>query len=92
MGKNVVIPLILLDRMIELLECWDICDYDPETHFDYANVLWALKLKKQNDIPRPSYSSLVEDALSGQAREDARQHFLDHHMLCDDAFFDGEPF
>jgi|GEM_PF-6422236 len=25
MGKNVLIPLILLNRMIELLECRDIC-------------------------------------------------------------------
>jgi len=92
MGKNVVIPLILLDRMIELLECWDICEYGSEIRSDYADVLWALRLKKQGIVPRPSYSSLVEDALSEQAREHVRQHFLDRHMLCDDAFFDGEPF
>ena len=92
MGKNVVIPSILLDRMIELLENWDISDYGPDTRFDYANVLWALKLKKQNGIHKPSYSSLVEEALSQQAGEEARLYLLDHRLFSNDAFFDGEPF
>ena len=92
MGKNVMIPSILLDRMIELLECWDISEYGHDPRFDYANVLWAPKLKKQNGIHKPSYSSLVEEALSQLAREDARQYFLNHRLFSNDAFFDGEPF
>ena len=78
--------------MIALLECWDICDYVPDTRFDYANVLWALKLKKQNGVHKPSYSSLVEEALSQQASEEARQYFLDHRLFSNDDFFDAEPF
>jgi hypothetical protein len=35
-----MIPLILLDKIIELLDDWEFWEYDPDTRFDYCNVLW----------------------------------------------------
>jgi hypothetical protein len=88
-----MIPMILLDKTIELLDGWEFWEYDPDTRFDYCNVLWALKLKKYGPEPKPSFTKLVEDAMSDQAREEARQQFLDQKMIDDQDYFDDDvPF
>jgi hypothetical protein len=52
----------------------------------------ALKLKKFGPEPTSSFTKLVEDALSDEAREEARRIFLEHKLIDDRDFFDDMPF
>ena len=59
MGKNVLIPLPLLERIIALLECWDVTKCSYELRYDYSGVLWALKVKIQRLELREAYTRIV---------------------------------
>ena len=82
MSKNVLIPLTLFMRLIELLEYWDI----PEHHdlrFEYCDVLWELKVKIQKLELREAYSKIIS-ADSEDSRHDARIEYLrQRHCLGD---------
>jgi len=58
MCKNVMIPLFLLERIIEFLDCLDI----PERHdlsYEYGDILWALKVKIQKLELKEAYSKII---------------------------------
>jgi hypothetical protein len=74
MGKNVMIPLSLLDRMIELLDCLALPEYH-ELRYDCCDILWALKVKKQKIELRDAYAKIIlADDL--EARHLARNEYL----------------
>ena len=59
MGKNVMIPLSLLNQIINLLEHWDISDYGYPLRDEYGSVLWALNIKKQKLELRDAYAKII---------------------------------
>ena len=74
MSKNVMIPLPLFKRVIDLLEYWDI----PENHdlrYEYCNILWELKVKIQKLQLREAYSKYISASDEG-ARLNARFEYL----------------
>ena len=74
MSKNVMIPLSLFMRVIDLLEYWDI----PEHHdlrYEYCNILWELKVKIQKLELRDAYSKIIS-AGNEDARHNARIEYL----------------
>ena len=80
MNNNVLIPLSLFMRVIDLLDYWDI----PATHglrFEYCAVLRELKVKLQKLELRTAYSKIVS-ANDGDARHEARIEYLRqrHHL------------
>ncbi len=57
-GKNVMIPLSLLNSMIEFLDELDLSEYH-ELRWEYCEILWALKIKKQKLELRGSYADII---------------------------------
>jgi hypothetical protein len=85
MSKNVMIPLSLLDRIIELLNCWDVSEYSPITRYDYDGILWALQVKKQKTGLLGSYAKIIL-ADDPEARETARiEYFRQQRQLVNTA-------
>jgi len=81
MSKNVMIPLSLVERLIELLECWDVSEYSPATRYDYNDILWALKVKIQKLELRDAYARIIL-ADDEDARHFARIDYLSQkHQL-----------
>jgi hypothetical protein len=74
MSTNVLIPLALFRRVIELLEYWDINEKN-DLRFEYCDVLWELKLKIQKLELREAYSKIIS-AGNEDARHDARIEYL----------------
>jgi len=74
MGKNVMIPLDLLDRIIELLVDINLPEYH-ELRYEYCEILWALKVKKQKLELRGAYAKIIA-ADNIDARDDARIEYL----------------
>jgi hypothetical protein len=74
MGKNVMIPLFLLDRIIELLVELDLSEYH-ELRYEYCEILWALRVKKQRLELRDSYAKIIS-ADDQNSRDDARIRYL----------------
>ena len=74
MGKNVMIPLDLLDRIIELLVDINLPEYH-ELRYEYCEILWALKVKKQKLELRGAYAKIIS-ADNTDARDDARIDYL----------------
>jgi len=58
MGKNVMIPRFLLDRIIALLGNLEPPEYH-ESRFDYCEIMWALELKKQKLGLMGAYAELI---------------------------------
>ena len=74
MSNNVLLPLPLFMRVIELLEYWDIpASYD--LRFEYCAVLWELIVKLQKLELREAYS-LIISAKDQDTRDFARIDFL----------------
>jgi predicted nucleotidyltransferase len=90
MGKNVMIPLTLLEQTIVLLEHWDVSGCELYVRCDYHNILDSLIWKKQKLELRDAYSKIVQ-ADSQEARDEARIRYLQQKRLLDLAFED-EPF
>jgi glutaredoxin-related protein len=84
MSKNVMIPLFLLDQIMELLERWDISEYNPSLRYDYDNVVWALAVKKQKLRLRDAYAEMLQ-VESQQASDAACICYLQQKALLDDA-------
>jgi len=82
MSKNVMIPLSLFMRVIELLQYWDI-PFHHDLRYEYCDVLWELKMKIQKLELREAYSKIVS-ADTEDARHDARIDYLTkRHYLGD---------
>ena len=56
MAKNVLLPLDLVSRLIELLGYWDTSGYDCAIRDEYDCVLRLLNLKLQKLELRAAYS------------------------------------
>jgi hypothetical protein len=85
MGKNVMIPQELFLQTINLLETWDISQYDLSTRYDYDNVLFALLKKRQSMELREAYAKVIY-APDENARHDARVRYLQQKRLNDEPF------
>jgi len=92
MGKNVMIPLPLLDRIIDMLDFLDISEYSPATRYDYCDILWALKLKKLRVELRESYAKIIkaDDLEAWEAARD--KYFARQRELLEMSFNNEMPF
>jgi len=75
MSRNVTIPLSLFNNIIDLIDCWDVSDYDPLLRPTYSDVLFALTKKKQSIELRNAYAKIIF-ADSEQEQHDARMRYL----------------
>jgi len=75
LGKNVLIPLTLLEQIRELLECWDISKYDYSVRDDYYSIIWELDRKMDKLELRKAYTKILY-AKNENARHDARMQYL----------------
>ncbi len=87
--KKVLIPLSLLDRMIGLLEAWDVSKRELDIRCEYHNVLGELVWKKQKLELRDAYAKIVL-ADTQEARDEAHIRYLQQKRLMDDEA--EEPF
>jgi len=83
MNKNVMIPLDLLDRVIELLDDLNLAEYH-ELRLEYCDVLWALQVKKQKIELRDSYAKILA-AGDEDERDEARIEYLRRKNMIGDA-------
>jgi uncharacterized protein YciU (UPF0263 family) len=75
MGKNVTIPLALFNKIIDLLDSWDIYDCSQRTQEDYFEVVIALA-KKQHSIELRNIYAQIINAENDDERHDARMQYL----------------
>jgi hypothetical protein len=72
--KNVLIPLSLLDRIIDLLQYFNFSDHH-DLGSEYDDILCLLKVKKQKIKLRASYSKILTAETADQ-RDEARIEYL----------------
>ena len=75
MEKNILIPMQLLSRIVELLEYWDVSKYDRIVQDDYCEVLRELMIKMQKIELRDAYANIIK-AKNSDDRDWARIHYL----------------
>jgi hypothetical protein len=75
MSKNVMIPLALLNRIVELLGYWDVSNYDPVIQLELFDILRFLDLKKRRLGLRDDYAKIIH-AKNSDDRDDARLNYL----------------
>jgi hypothetical protein len=74
-SKNILIPLSLLMRVIELFDCLDASRYTDDFRYEFANVLWELKVKIQKLELREAYARIIH-AKDEDAKHNARMEYL----------------
>ena len=90
MGKNVMIPLNLLFRIVELLGYWDVSKYDVTIQLEHYDVTRALNTKKRRLELRDDYAKIIR-AKDEDTRDEARIWYLQQKSwLRDDD--GGAPF
>jgi hypothetical protein len=82
----VMIPQSLLNMMVEFLNELNLSEYH-ELRWEYCEILWALKVKKQKLLLNDAYSKIVS-ADNQDAREDARIEYLQKRNQLADLSFD----
>ena len=87
-SKSVLIPVQLVNQIIELLGYWDTSKYDYAIRDIKWGVLQALNVKMQKLELRDAYSKMVE-ADSEDRRHEARIEYLRHKSRLDDLINDG---
>ena len=87
-SKSVLIPVPLVNQVIELLGYWDTSQYDCAIRDSRWDILKALNVKMQKLELRDAYSRIVE-ADSEDRRHDARIEYLRHKSRLDDLINDG---
>ena len=80
MSKNVLIPLPLVYRIIELLGYWDLSNYDPVIQLEHFDILRFLDLKLQKLDLRNDYAKIISTDNKGD-RDDARITYLQNRAL-----------
>ena len=75
MGKNVMIPLALMESIMELLGYWDASKCDIAVQAQRYEALICLNLKKRKLGLRDGYAKMIR-AEGGDARHDARIRYL----------------
>jgi len=88
MGKNIMIPLSLLDQIIEFMQELDLSEYHP-LRYEYCEILWALRVKKQKIELHDAYFRIIS-ALDPDDRDDARMQYLQQKRALQDE--DDPPF
>jgi hypothetical protein len=83
MSKNIMIPLSLLDKIIDLLAHWDVSGCDCFMRSDYHDVLGALAWKKQKLELRDAYVNIIK-APDQDGRDIARIEYLRQRRLVMD--------
>ena len=83
--QSVLIPLTLLSQTIDLLESWNIAEYDPAIQHDYERVYYAFLKKQQSLELRESYARIVY-ADNDAARHSARMDYLQQKRHLHDDF------
>jgi hypothetical protein len=74
MSKNVMIPLSLMERTIELLGCLQPTPYN-DLRYEHCDVLQELLIKKQKLEIREAYGKIIS-ARNEDDRHDARIEYL----------------
>jgi len=87
-GKNVLVPVSLVNKIIELLGCLDTSKYDRAIREDYDDILLALNVKMQKLEIRDAYSKIIA-ADSEDRRHDARMDYLWQKGRLNDLMTDG---
>ena len=75
MSKNIMIPLSLLKRIVDLLDCLDSSRFASDFSREYGDILWELKVKMQKIELRDAYARIVS-AKSVDDRDWARIEYL----------------
>jgi len=75
MGKNVMIPIALVKRIIELIGYWDTSKCDRFIRDERCEILHALDVKLQKLDLRDAYSKVIAADSEG-SRNDARISYL----------------
>jgi hypothetical protein len=75
MGKNVLIPLNLLEEIVELLGYWDVSGYDRVICAGYAGILTELNTKMKKLELREAYTRIIQ-AGDEDDRHEARIEYL----------------
>jgi hypothetical protein len=81
--KNITIPLSIFNKIIDLIDCWHISDYDPLLRPTYSVVLDALMEKKHSIELRAAYQNILV-ADSDEQRDEARLRYLMKKRRFDD--------
>jgi len=79
MSKNVLIPLQLLYRFVDLLGYWNLSNYDPVIQLEHFEVLRSLELKLRKIALRDDYSQIIR-AKTELERDDARIAYLQNRV------------
>ena len=88
MGKNVLIPIPLVKQIIELLEYWDVTDYDRVIRDGYRDILRELNLKMQKLEVHNAYTKIIA-ARNEDEIHDARMAYLWQKARLNDIAADG---
>jgi len=90
MSKNVMIPLSLLKRTIELIEA---LYYSNQNEFydDYCDILWSLKIKIHKLELRDAYAKIISTENTDD-RDDARMEYFRQKRRLSDITGDSVPF
>ena len=80
MSKNVMIPIPLFHRIIDLLGYWNLSNYDPVIQLEHFEVLRSLELKMRRLDLRDDYSRII-CAKNESGRDEARIAYLQNRAL-----------
>ena len=83
MADKAMIPLSLLDRLIELFGCWDVSNYDCAIKSEFRDVLRQLTQKRRRIDLRNDYAKII-CADNEDDRHDARIQYLQAKRRVDD--------
>jgi hypothetical protein len=75
MAKNVMIPLTLLYRIVELLGYWDVSNYDPVIQLEHFDIIRSLNLKLRRLDLREDYLRIIR-ANNKDDKDEARIEYL----------------
>jgi len=90
MSNNVLLPLSLFMRVIDLLGYWDISE-SHDLRNEYCTVLWELKVKLQKLELRDAYSKIIS-ATDEDTRDFARINYLRKRRCIGDVDVPDPPF
>jgi len=91
MGKNVLIPIPLVRQIIEILNCWDITDYDRAVRDGYCDIIQELNVKLQKLEVRDAYAKIIA-ARGDDEIHNARMEYLWQKNRLNDIAADGCSF
>jgi len=82
MDENVKIPMWLLKRTIQLLNCIDITEYELPVRLKYQAVLSAFRKKEQRLALRESYAKIIFAEDEGKRALAKTQYLQEKREIC----------